>query len=693
MSLASQGRVQLKFILVAAGLLLLSVPAGAETRPTAGTDGGREIEEVIVIGNRERPERNRLELETRKLLQVPGASDDPLNALFALPGVSFGIDSQARPAVRGSSPDDNVFLIDEVPAAYVFHLFGDSIFNALTLQEFSLYPAAYGARYGGANGAIIDVRLRDPQQDERNLTLDYSLLRTGVFVEAGYGEHQAAYLSWRRSLLDLYLDTGDEQDGVILRDVPVYTDYQFKHVSDFGDAGKLSLLAIGAEDEAAADFSETSEAAALDPDFLGPATVNQGFDSQGVGWKSGGLQVVLSGSRQSNDFDYGSRQFVRTRLDRLQWLAQYRRDLGPSHEALVGVILDRDRLRYDLDAKIEPCSDFEPDCSTVDAPRLRLLDRQTIRSRAAWIQDRWFIDERWTLIGGLRWSEDDYLDERHVEPRLRLDMDIDEQWRLFAAWGRYHQRPAIDEILPEVGNPGLESPRSEHLVFGIEQRVSTAWDWKMELYYKDMRKLVLSLDPVDNLNAVQRYSNEASGRAYGLELLVNRNEVDDWYGWLSLSLSRSERRNLRTGETKPFYYDRPFILNLVANHRINDLWQIGGRWRVQSGGLYTPIVDLDRSETQPGVFKPVYGELNSERLPIYHRLDLHIERSRRYPWGELSFYSDILNLYGQENIQGYRFAPDATERVDPPAGYAPHIPVAKEVGITGFVSLGIRVSF
>ncbi len=672
-------------------LALLATPLRAE--PSG------EIEEVVVFGSRERLDPLVLELDTGKLMRVPGASDDPLNALFALPGVSFGIDDHARPAVRGSAPDDNLFLIDDIPAAYVFHLFGDSIFSDNTLSRFELHPAAYPSRYGGANGAIIDVRLRNPQPGPMQLTLDYSLLRTGIFVESGLGESQALYASFRRSLLDLYLDSGDEKNGVILREVPVYTDYQLKHVLQLGRNRRLSLLLIGAEDQARADFSESSEAAALDPDFLGPAMVDQRFDSQGLSWDSydsardASMRWVLAHSRQSTDFDYGSRQFVRTRLERLQ--LQWERSWRPAdgHDLLLGASLTSDRIRYDLDAKIEACSDFDPDCSTVDAPRLRLQDGKRIGERALHVEDQWTLDEDWTLTLGLRGSADDYLEDRFLEPRLRLERQLNEQWGLFAAWGRYHQLPAIDRILPEVGNPALDSPRSSHFVFGMRQRPSTAWDWKMELYYKDMDKLVLSLEPEDNLNAVQRYSNEASGRAYGLELLVNRNEVDDWYGWLSLSLSHSERRNERSGETLPFYYDRPFILNLVAGYRINALWSVGGRWRVQSGGLYTPIVDLERSETQPGVFKPVYGELNSQRLPVYHRLDLHIERKRRYAWGELDFYSDILNLYGQENIQAYRYAPDATERVDPPPGYGPHVPVATEVGITGFVSLGVRLRF
>jgi outer membrane receptor protein involved in Fe transport len=613
-------------------------------------------------------------------------------------GIALGVDDDARPAVRGSAPDDNLYLIDDIPAAYVFHLFGDSIFSENTIRSFKLHPAAFGSRYGGATGAIIDVRLRDPSPDERSLTLDYSLLRTGVFIETGLGDRQALYAGYRRSLIDLYLDTGDEEEGVTIRKPPVSTDYQLKHVTDLGSSGRLSLLAMGASDKAAADFSESSEAAAEDPDFAGPAQITRRFDSQGIDWtralpdRDAEMKLLLAATRQTTDFDYGSGQFIQTRLER--WLVKGEYGwLAGDHGIRLGLELARNRLGYALDAKIPPCSDLEPDCSTIDAPRLQLDDARSLSLVDAFIEDQWQGDERWLLTGGLHLSADDYLDETFVEPRLRIDYALDERWTLSWAAGRYHRFPAAEEVLPSVGNPDLESPRSTHFVFGVEHQWSGTLDWKLELYYKDMEQLVLSLREGIDADHLQRYSNDASGRAYGLELMVNRDESDGWYGWISLSLSRSERRNERSGETLPFHYDRPFMLNLVANHRMGALWRIGWRWRIQSGGLYTPIIALEESSTQPGVYKPVYGALNSERLPLYHRLDLHLERNRDYGWGRLGFYADLLNVYGQENVQAYSYSPNGSDLVEPPDGYAAHIPVTRELGITGFLSLGIKLSF
>ena len=78
---------------------------------------------------------------TEKLVTMPGAMGDPLRAVFALPGVVAAGGSMSEPAVRGSSPDDNLFEVDFMPAGYIFHDFGSSIFNRYLIQDFQLYSA------------------------------------------------------------------------------------------------------------------------------------------------------------------------------------------------------------------------------------------------------------------------------------------------------------------------------------------------------------------------------------------------------------------------------------------------------------------------------------------------------------------------------------------------------------------------
>lgn len=669
------------------------------TAPLSAQQIDEDIEQVDVIGSVRKSSPTEIDPDTQRLLKVPGASNDPLAALQALPGVTFGSDSDSEPAVRGSAPEENTYLIDFIPAAYVFHIFGDSIFNENLIRDFDLYPAAYGNRYSQATGAVIDVSLRDPRNQPLQTTLDYSFLRTGVFLESGITDNQAIYFSYRRSLIDLYLDTGDEEEGIVIKEPPVADDYQLKYVLNQSDTSKWSLVMAGASDKAKANFTESSSEAAEDPDFLGPAELTQRFDSQGLVWdlafedSGANLKTALSHSEETTEFDYGTNQFSDVTLDLLILKSEYTRPLNANHWLITGVSVTSADLVYELDAKIETCSYFEPDCSTTDAPRYQLNSSEKVKFLDMYIEDEWYIGDRWVVTPGVHLSSNDYLDEEHVEARIRARYQINDQWTLTGATGQYHIFPGIGDVLPEIGNPDLESPESTHYVLGLEQEISDTWNWKTEIYYKDMDNQVLSLSEGSDEDFEKNYSNDATGEAYGLEFLINRNLSNDWYGWASLSFAKSERTNERTGETLPFDYDRPVIINVVANRKLNDLWNIGLRWKIQSGALYTPIVGLEPSTTQPDVDNPVYGKINSERLPAYHRMDVRVERLKHYSWGSVSLYSDILNFYNQENIEGYSYAPNGEDLVKPPTGYASNIPVTKETGIDMFFSIGAKITF
>jgi hypothetical protein len=78
------------------------------------------------------------EISTKKLLRMPGAGNDPLRAIEALPGVTFSTGRSSEPAVRGSSPNDNLYIIDFMPVANIFHFDGSSLLNDNVIKDFKL---------------------------------------------------------------------------------------------------------------------------------------------------------------------------------------------------------------------------------------------------------------------------------------------------------------------------------------------------------------------------------------------------------------------------------------------------------------------------------------------------------------------------------------------------------------------------
>jgi outer membrane receptor protein involved in Fe transport len=167
-------------LLASVGLFALSPIAQAFTPQ----DEEENSIEVIVVDGRRNQASTEVSVNTEKLLSIAGLDHDPLSAVYSMPGVVYaGGDAGGEPAIRGSSPDDNAFYIDDIPASYIFHLFGDSIFNENVIQDFSLHPAAFGSQYGNAIGGVFDIKLRDPRNQDLTTTVDFSLLKTGAMIK------------------------------------------------------------------------------------------------------------------------------------------------------------------------------------------------------------------------------------------------------------------------------------------------------------------------------------------------------------------------------------------------------------------------------------------------------------------------------------------------------------------------------
>ena len=127
------------------------------------------------------------------------------------------------------------------------------------------------------------------------------------------------------------------------------------------------------------------------------------------------------------------------------------------------------------------------------------------------------------------------------------------------------------------------------------------------------------------LSAYSRTSHKVSPKDISLaayEVSGIRNDG----GWLSLALSKAERTNTATDESFPFEYDQPVAVTLVGNYQINDKWDVGAKWWYHSGAPYTPVTGATADPEREGRYIPVYGDINSERMPNYHRLDLRLSR-------------------------------------------------------------------
>jgi outer membrane receptor protein involved in Fe transport len=221
-----------------------------------------------------------------------------------------------------------------------------------------------------------------------------------------------------------------------------------------------------------------------------------------------------------------------------------------------------------------------------------------------------------------------------------------------AGFGRYSQLPSFDYTDPNLGNPALSYLLADHYVLGVDAVVARGYVGRFNVFYKSIDDLVTS-DPVI------RYDNLGEGRAWGAEFML-RKGLGKLTGWVSLTWSRSFRTDTSTGLTSPFEFDQPLSVSVVAKYDLSEKVSLSGRAAFHSGAPVTPIYGGQPNPDRPDGYLPEYGPLNSDRLPAYFRADLRLDWYTG--WRNTTLYFEMINATGRENVLGYEYNIDYSER-------------------------------
>ena len=613
------------------------------------------LQEIVVTADRNPNRVSKTVIKGEEMRQVAGSSGDPLKSLSSLPGVATSNSGGSAPAIRGSGPGDNFYYADDIPVGKVFHFGGLSVFNGDLIDNFNLYSASFAPYYDNVTGAILDIALRKPRTDRLGAKINISLTGADFLVEGPASTDQSFYFAARRSYFDLLIRSISTR-GVTIQ-IPNYWDYQGKYIWNINADTRLSAHITGSADTLKLEVPSDSDLAKRQPDLAGSLSSMDSSQTQALVLDSRltsniNNKVVFGHRIGISEASIGSagRAYIVTNTNFIREKISF--PVTDNHELTLATNASNTEVGLDLTFKNTNCTQFNTGCDISTAPTVQLKDIFISTFYDASAQERWRIFPTLTLIGGLRYSRDNYLNQSYTEPRVGMEWNWTEETLLSAGWGRHNQQPNGQQIAPGFGNTQLTHIRADHSVVGISQKMNIDWSWKAEAYYKRLSDLVVGVnDPAIN------YVNGASGAAWGTELLIKKEETDKLSGWLALTLARSERRNDLTGESFRFEYDQPINTSLVANYKLTQEWSVGGKWTYTSGRPYTPIVGTNGTYSD-GRPKPVYDGINSGTLPDYHRLDLRIDRHLLYDTWKLNAYFELNNVYQRQNIVGYDYGPN-----------------------------------
>lgn len=635
---------------------------------------GTLLEEVVVTSSKNETELRSTEMSTAsldmkeaKLVPVIFGEQDVLKTIQLLPGVSSGGDGSAGFYVRGGDADQNFILLDEAPVYNASHLLGFfSVFNSDALKDVKLYKGGIPAQYGGRLSSVLDVRMKNGNAKSWSASGGIGLISSRLTVEGPIQEDQGSVIvSGRRTYADLLLRAFNEdfaETSLYFYDLNAKANYKL------GDKDRLYLSGYFGQDVfslsgAGLDWGNITGTLRWNHVFSDQLFANTSFIysdyNYGFAVDNAGTNVNLS----SGIFDYNLKQdyhWYPNLNNQVQfgWNVVY-------HQFKPGAF------------------SAESDGETLES--VDIAEQQAVET-GIYLDNEQKLNDQWAIYYGLRLSTFSNLGPYEVKEYNEADEEISSTEYASGDWyntyynfePRFSVSYLVDETksvkfsanrmtqyLHLLSNSTASSPTdiwipssplvspslADQVAVGYFQNIGDqAWEFSVEAYYKRLQNLV---DYEDGAESFLNPDIEAElvfgqGRAYGAEFYLKKN-TGKWTGWLSYTLSKSERQfeDINNGDWFSARQDRTHDISLVSMYQLNPRWTLSASWVYYTGDAVT--LPVGKYEID-GETITLYNERNGGRMPDYHRLDLGatwtLKDTERYH-SDLNF--SVYNAYNQKN--------------------------------------------
>lgn len=582
---------------------------------------GQRYETVVVPPD---ARASRLSLRQEELTRTPGTLGDPLRVLEVLPGVSQVVWPAAIYTVRGANPGNTGFFLDGVrlPSLYHFAL-GPSVIHPFFIEQVDFYPGGYPARYGRYVSGIVNAKTTQPKVDRAHGSVDVRLLDAGGIVATPVNGGQGSVaIAGRVSYTGLLL-------SLLSPDFTFnYWDYQTRFEHKWGP-GRFTLFVFGSgdhlgrKDKTKQDLFADISTHRLMLRWLGALGKGRAEVSTVVGRDSSSTFIP-----ELNNLPVAVKSLVST--------------TRVNYEQNLVSLLD---VETGADIEVQA---FDPQAVATPLPQQNLLTKRTSLLSGAYAALVYRPAEWLSVAPGLRY---DLLAQEGVTrfepgPRLNIRARVAERTWLKAAAGRFVQLPSLPVSVPGFENFGLKSigpQRSLQGSVGVETALPWALSLDMTAFYQLLR--------VSDLASIFTYEVQTNllelrhGRSYGAEFLLRRDVSKAFYGWISYTLSKSERVYPPLNTVAPSDWDQRHILNLVASYRIRGGYQVGGRFHYNTGRPY-PIFNEGSLASSGNAGPPIlYG-----KLPDFYQFDLRFDRRWVFERYTLDFYLELINTTLTEQV-------------------------------------------
>ena len=670
--------------------------------------------EVLVTAERQKFERSmessQISLDLREINSAPAFIEpDVFRTLQMLPGVQTTSDFSSALYVRGSTPDQNLIMLDGIAVYNPYHLGGIfSTFNTDAIKEADFHAGGFPARYGGRMGAILNVLNREGNTRKVKGSANISLISSKGLIEGPLPSWRGMKGSWmisgRRTYFDTVIDAlkipiGQRIDGSdIYFQFPYYFyDYQVKINVDIDQDHRLTYSRFYGDDIIDFSFEETLESSGTNVNVRSETGFGVkwpwGNHTNGLTWRwiiapDLVAKTFFSHSRYRFDFELSAQDrntytYIDSTIELFSDVTFRAFDIikdntietaltwqAAQDHTVTGGFQVKD-VNFDLGLDISIATQD----TSLDFSLLSLVNNT--REIAIFAQDKWDFSEKLKFQFGLRSTHYNLHNNIYFDPRLSMKYHYSKDIAFKLNWGLYHQFLTTannqDENLRLVelwlGIP-KDKPASvaQHIISGLEYMSPKNIFYRLEVYHKDFDNL-LTLKQ-ENTNTVEGAESDSTtnefwdtkGNSHGIELLIKKSS-GKLNGWVGYTYARTKYYTDPSGWHYP-NFDRTHTLNIVGNIELSQNLEFSAGLTRSSGNPYTKILgrlyEWEQDLYSNMVWYPydsyIVGEKNTERYDDYFRVDIGLTRKGGNIFGqEYDTYWQIMNVTQNLNILQYTY--------------------------------------
>ena len=637
-----------------------------------------------------------VKITPKQIKRIPsmGGQPDLAQYLQVLPGVVFTGDQGGQLYIRGGSPIQNKVVLDGMVIYNPFHSIGlFSVFDTDILRNADVYTGGFGAEFGGRISSVMDLTTRDGNKKRLTGKLDASTFGAKLLLEGPISkanEDKPGSSSFILSLRNSYLEESSKalykyvnEDGLPFNFFDIYGKVSF----NAENGSKVNFFGF--------NFSDQVNNYKALSDFHWNA-LGGGTNFVLIPGKS---PVLLEGAFSYSNYKVTLEESEKN--DRTSEIGGFNAALNFTY------FINKDELRYGFELQ-----GFKTDYFFFNALNRVIQQEENTTELGAYLKYK-MTRGKFLIEPSFRTQWYASLGNFSPEPRLAIKFNATDRFRLKAAGGYYSQnlisassdRDVVNlfygflsgpDNLPDTFN-GEEITdklqKAGHAIMGAELDLSRNLTLNVEVYYKDFSQLTnINRNKIfedtetfaDQPDELKKDYIIETGDAKGLDISLKYDQ-GRFYFWGVYSLTFVNRFD--GTQTYSPHFDRRHNVNLVASLILGPgrNWELSSRWNLGSGfpftqsqGYFEKIVFPQGVYSDPaslsGGLGIVYGELNTGRLPVYHRLDVNIKRKFELSSHTiLEINAGATNIYDRNNV--FYFDRIKFERVD-------QLPFMYSLGVT-----------